>query len=75
MVFFVFESQRFNLNFFNWSALYSIKKVEENPGEETQYIKCDHCDNNYNFKKNLRKHSMTKQNKPFTKIQFKGCGP
>ena len=60
-VFFVCENQRFSLNFFNWSALNSIKKVDENPGEETQYIKCDHCDNNSNFKNNLRKHS--RQNK------------
>ena len=67
---FLCENQRFCLNFFNWSALNSIKKVEENPGEETQYIKCDHCDNNSNFKNNLRKHSMTKQNKPYTNIPF-----
>ena len=52
------------------SALNSIKKVDENPDDKTQYIKCDHCDNNSNFKYNLRKHSMTKQNKPYTNIPF-----
>ena len=67
---FLWENQRFSLNFFNWSALNSIKTVEDNPGEETQYIKCDHCDNNSNFKNYLRKHSMTKQNKPYTNILF-----
>ena len=68
--FFVWENQRFSLNFFNLSALNSIKKVDENPDDKTQYIKCDHCDNNSYFKYNLRKHSMTKQNKHNTNIPF-----
>ena len=68
--FYLCENQKFSLNFFNWSALNSIKKVEENPGEETQYVKYDHWDKNASFKKNLKKCSMTKQNKPYTNIPF-----
>ena len=34
--FYWLENQTFWLNFFNWSALNSIKKVEENQSEETQ---------------------------------------
>ena len=56
--------------FFLKPPLNSIKKVEENLGEETQYVKCDHCDKNASFKNNLRKYSMTKQNKPYTNIPF-----
>ena len=36
---------------FQLVSLKSKKKVEENPGEETQCIKCDHCDKNSIFKK------------------------
>ena len=68
--FYLCENSRFSLNFFNWSALNSIKKVEEKTGEEKQYVKCDHCDKNESFKNNLWKCSMTKQNKPFTNIPF-----
>ena len=67
MVFFYLcENQKFILNFFNWSALNSIKKVKDNPGEETQYVKCDHFDKNASFKNDFRKCSMTKQNRPYT---------
>ena len=68
--FYLCENSRFSLNFFNWSALNSIKKVEEKTGEEKQYVKCDHCDKNESFKNNLWKCSMTKQNRPFTNIPF-----
>ena len=53
-----------------WSALNITKKFEENPGEETQYIKCDQCDKNYSFNNYLRKRGITKQNKPHTNIPF-----
>ena len=57
----VCERQRFYLNFFNWSALNSIKKVEEDPGEETQYVKCDHWDKNASFKQSEeRQYDKTK---------------
>ena len=61
MIFYLCENQRFSLNFLNWSALNIPKKFEENPGEETQYVKCYHCDKNASFKNNFRKCSMTKK--------------
>ena len=64
------EIQRFSISFFNWLACTSITKVEKNPGEERQYIKCDHCDKNSSFKNNLKKHSMMIQNKLYTNIPF-----
>ena len=60
VIIYLCENQRLCLDFFNWSALNIIKKVEENPGKETQYTKCDHFDTNSSFENNLRKHSMTK---------------
>ena len=55
---------------FQLVSLKSKKKVEENPGEETMCIKCDHCDKNSIFKNNLGKRSRTKQKRPYINIPF-----